>query len=226
MGFRRLFSITSKQQPTKVDLSPTLEKQPSSRKNLLLHKKAVLPLPFRSSSHHSKRSTSPSIRWGGDEVISATTAVNDLTDEQYLALWLTRMELSKIRKRERKLAKQRFYEGDVGIEDDGFGLESSEDRNSKHYLIESSIEAVLQEQNKQYMSQSCDPEEIAWVYSLTSLESGSLAHERGLTNHYQLLEINRPERRRWSTGQGAGGRHDHECPPGTRVLRRGSIGAY
>ena len=223
MGFRKLFSINSKHQQTKADLSPTLEKQPSSRKNLFLHKKTVSPLPFLSS--HRNRAASSSVRWGGDNVISATTAVNDLSDDEYRELWLTRMELSKIRKRERKLAKQRFYEGEVGIEDDAFGLESSDDRASKHYLIESSIEAVLQEQNKQYMSRFCDPEEIAWVYSLTSLESSSLAHERGLTNHYQLLEINRPERRRWSTGQ-RGGSHQQECQAGTRVLRRGSIGAY
>ena len=207
------------QQPAKADFSPTIERQPHSRKGLFVHnKKSVSPLSFLPN----RKETKTVIRFGEDVVISATTAVDDLSDDEYRELWLTRFELSQIRKRERKLAKQRFYEGDVGIEDDAFGLESNEDRISKHYLIESAIEAVLQEQTKQYNSKMSDPDKIAWVYSLTSLESGSLVHERGLTNHYQLLEINRPERRRWSTGQE---REMHHEPPaeGTRVRRRGSI---
>lgn len=183
------------------------------------------PLPFNSSSSNrtDDTATSSSVRWGGDVVISATTAVSGLSDDEYRDLWLTRMELAQIRKRERKLAKKRFYEGEVGMDDDSFGLESKEEKQSKHYLVESAIGVVLQEQNKQYMSHMCDPEQIAWLYSLTSLESGSLAHERGLTNHYQALEITRPERRRWSIGQRSS---EHEYPAGTRVLRRGSIGAY
>lgn len=113
--------------------------------------------------------------------------------------WLRHDDFVRIRKRERKLAKKYFLEGsDLGPNEDTFGLQSKQHKESKFMLIDAAIKSVLTEQDKQIQRNKYDPERIAWVYLSTSEESCSLAHERGLSNHYQLMEMNRPHRRRWS----------------------------
>lgn len=138
------------------------------------------------------------VRYDDEIAVLEIPSIDDLTDQEFYSLWLSKEEIVRIKKRERRLLKQVFYEGDVGPDDDAFGLESKEKRYDKHMLIDESIKSVLGEQHRQDKSKARDPDRIAWVYSRTSVESISLAHERGLTNHYQLLEMNRPHRRRWS----------------------------
>jgi hypothetical protein len=203
MGFKKLFTITRKSadRGDKASVSAAETKNSST----------VLA--------ESKNLADRLVRYSEDVTVHEIPSVDELSDQEFDDLWHRREELLKIRKRERKLLKRQFFEGDVGPDDDAFGLESNEHRESKHLLIVSSIKSVLGEQGRQLQSQTYNPERIAWVYSQTSEESGSLAHERGLTNHYQLLEVNREHRRRWSMDNM---RKTHE-PVGPRGRRRTSM---
>eukprot|EP00980_Cylindrotheca_fusiformis_P017783 scaffold5605_cov128-Cylindrotheca_fusiformis.AAC.24 len=114
-------------------------------------------------------------------------------------LWITGWEYDSIQRREKRLSEKKNYEGCVGPDDEEIGLETKQSKKTKTALIRSSVKAVLTEQRRQLEQNENDPSRIVWAYSLVSLESGCLAHERGLINHYQLLEMNRPLRSKWST---------------------------
>jgi hypothetical protein len=191
MGFKKLFTSTRKTANCgdKAIVSAAGTKNSSTRKDS--------PSPV-SVLAESKNLASRLVRYSEDVTVHEIPSSDELSDQEFYDIWYGREEILRIRKRERKLLEKQFFQGDVGPDDDAFGLESKEYRKSKHSLIVSSIKSVLGEQGRQLQDHTYNPERIAWVYSRTSVESGSLAHERGLTNHYQLLEINRPHRRRWS----------------------------
>jgi hypothetical protein len=217
MGFKKLFTSTRKtaDRGDKAIVSAA-GTAAAGTNNSSTRKDSASPVSVLAES---KNLASRLVRYSEDVTVHEIPSLDELSDQEFDDIWLRREELLRIRKRERKLLKKQFFEGDVGPDDDAFGLESKEHRESKHLLIESSIKSVLGEQGRQLQKKMYDPERIAWVYSRTSVESGSLAHERGLTNHYQLLEVNRPHRRRWSMDN----MRKFQEPVGPRGRRRTSM---
>ena len=123
-------------------------------------------------------------------------SIDDLSDEEYKALWLAPEEFLRIRKRERKLLERLNFVGNTGPSDSQFGLESQDEKKEKYELIHSAVTSVLGEQQRQVYLKECDPERIAMLYSRISEGSSSKALERAFSVRSQLqAKPNRQSRR-------------------------------
>lgn len=138
--------------------------------------------------------------------VKVISSRKELTEEEVSSTYFSSNDLSRIRKRERRLAKA-LSEGELldDSDHDLFGITSKESKLQRKKRVVDGVLSVLLEQELQYAHYRRSPldhEYIAKIYSQTALESRVLAYHRGLSNAANVTE------NLLSTGGGAG-----EIPP-------------
>jgi hypothetical protein len=112
---------------------------------------------------------------------------DDVTREELLASSLTEDDYSRIREREKRLARQ-FCKmlGVVDIDEDGLGLESKEEKLHRRRRVQNGHMSVLLEQELQWDNNDPDVYFIAQACERYTRESARLAYHRGLSNAVQV----------------------------------------
>eukprot|EP00980_Cylindrotheca_fusiformis_P017784 scaffold5605_cov128-Cylindrotheca_fusiformis.AAC.25 len=192
MGFKKVFPVKGKASVTAGDNITEKKKIPP--------KNPTRTSPTRSAARRAEAENLAcrTIRYSNRVTVYEIPSLESYP-EKGDELWITCEEFNRIQQRERRLSEKKENGGCVGPDHDDWGLETEKSKHQKESLMNASLKSVLTEQFRQIHKEEYDPDRIAWVYSLISAESGSLAYERGLTSHYQLLKINRPIRRMWAT---------------------------